>query len=79
MLNPFQDLFAFFEKNTLHGRFPIYALIFLLIASVVIALITLARDSEQRNIQNVYMLASALLRWRHVVPADALEDATHLH
>jgi len=55
MLNPFQDLFAFFEKNTLHGRFPIYALIFLLIASVVIALITLARDSEQRNIQNLYM------------------------
>ncbi len=24
-------------------------------------------------------VASALLRWRHVVPADALEDATHLH
>ena len=55
MSNPFQDLFAFFQKNTLYGRFPIYALIFLLIASVVIALITLARDSEQRNIQNVYM------------------------
>ena len=55
MTSPFQDLFAFFQKSTLHGRFPIYALIFLLIASVVIALFTLARDSEQRNIQNVYM------------------------
>ncbi|MDQ3665887.1 MAG: hypothetical protein M3410_04665, partial [Acidobacteriota bacterium] len=55
MSNPFQDLFAFFQKSTLHGRFPIYAFIFLLFASAVIAVLTLVRNSEQRNIQNVYM------------------------
>ena len=55
MANPFQDLLAFLQKSTLHGRFPIYALIFLLIASVVVALFNLARNPEQRTVQNVYM------------------------
>ena len=54
MSNPFQDLFAFFQKSTPHGRFPIYALIFLLIASVVVALFNFARSPEQRTTQNVY-------------------------
>lgn len=52
MSNPFQDLLAFFEKTTLHGRFPIYAFMFLLIASVAIAIFNFIKDSEQRTVQN---------------------------
>jgi thiosulfate dehydrogenase [quinone] large subunit len=55
MSNPLQDLFAFLQKSTVHGRFPIYVLIFLLIASIVVALFNFVRDSEQRTFQNVYL------------------------
>ncbi len=55
MSTPFHDLFEFLQKSTLHGRFPIYVFIFLLIASIAIALFNFARDSEQRTVQNVYM------------------------
>jgi uncharacterized membrane protein YphA (DoxX/SURF4 family) len=55
MSNPFQDLLAFLQKSTVHGRFPIYAFIFLVIASIVIAIINLLRNSEQRTFQNVYL------------------------
>lgn len=54
MSNPFHDCLQFLQKSTLHGRFPIYAFIFLLMASVVIALFNFARDSEQRTGQKIY-------------------------
>lgn len=55
MSNPFQDLFAFLQKTTLHGRFPIYLFILLLIASLFIALYNFVKDSEQRTAQTLYL------------------------
>lgn len=55
MSNPLQDLFAFFQKSTVHGRFPIYMFVFLCIASLLVALFNFVRNSEQRSVQNVYM------------------------
>jgi uncharacterized membrane protein YphA (DoxX/SURF4 family) len=62
MSDPFHEAFQFFQKSTLHGRFPIYALIVLLLASVVVAIFNLARKPEQRTVQNIYMwLARSLI------------------
>jgi uncharacterized membrane protein YphA (DoxX/SURF4 family) len=62
MSDPFHEAFQFFQKSTLHGRFPIYALIVLLLASVVVAIFNLARKPEQRTVQNIYMwLARSLV------------------
>lgn len=55
MSNPFQDLSAFLQKSTVHGRFPIYLLLLLLLASIIIALFNFVRNSEQRTFQNVYL------------------------
>jgi uncharacterized membrane protein YphA (DoxX/SURF4 family) len=55
MSNPFNDLLVFFQKGTLHGKFPLYALLLLLLASVVIALFSFIKNSEQRTVQNIYM------------------------
>lgn len=55
MSNPLQDLFSFFQKSTVHGRFPIYMFMFLCLASIVLALYNFVRNSEQRTLQNVYM------------------------
>ena len=54
MSNPFHDLFQFLQSSTLHGRFPIYVLIALLIASVVIAVFNLVRNPEQRTSAKIY-------------------------
>jgi hypothetical protein len=40
MSNPFSDFLEFLQKSTIHGRFPIYAFVLLLIASCVIAFST---------------------------------------
>lgn len=55
MSNPLHDLFQFFLQNTQHGRFPIFLLIILLVASTIIAFLNFARDSEQRTVQNLYL------------------------
>lgn len=55
MSNPLSDVLKFFQASTLHGRFPIYALIILLIASLIIAVIALRREAEQRNAQKIYL------------------------
>jgi len=54
MSNPFHDLFQFLQRSTLHGRLPIYVFIGLVIASVVIAVFNLVRNSEQRTSAKVY-------------------------
>lgn len=54
MSNPFSDFLQFLQTNTLHGRFPIYVFIFLLIASAAIALFNLARNPEQRTLKKAY-------------------------
>ncbi len=54
MSNPFHDLFEFLQRSTLHGRLPIYVFIGLVIASVVIAVFSLVRNSEQRTGAKVY-------------------------
>lgn len=54
MSNPFSDLLQFLQKSTIHGRFPIYAFIFLLIASAVIAFFNFARNAEQRTMKKTY-------------------------
>ncbi len=61
MSNPFHDLSQFLQRGTLHGRFPIYVLMGLLIASVVIAVFSLVRDSEQRTGAKVYTWLARLL------------------
>lgn len=55
MSAPLHDLFQFFQQSTLHGRFPIYLFILLLLASIVIAVFNLVRDSRQRTVQNLYL------------------------
>jgi len=54
MSNPFYDFLQFLQKSTLHGRFPIYAFVLLLIASVAIALFNFARNPEQRTMVKTY-------------------------
>lgn len=61
MSNPLQDLFAFIQKSTVHGRFPIYMFVFLCIASIVVASFNFVRNSEQRSVQNVYMWLARFL------------------
>lgn len=55
MSAPLHDLFQFFQQSTLHGRIPIYLFILLLLASIVIAVFNLVRDSRQRTVQNLYL------------------------
>lgn len=55
MSNPFLDLSAFLQKATLHGRWPIYVFLFLVIASIVVASFTFVRKAEQRTSQNVFL------------------------
>ncbi len=55
MSTPLYDLLQFFQQSTLHGRFPIYLFILLLMASIVIAAFNLVRDSRQRTVQNLYL------------------------
>lgn len=54
MSNPFSDFLQFLQKSTIHGRFPIYAFIFLLIASCVIAFFNFKRNAEQRTMEKTY-------------------------
>lgn len=54
MSNPFSDFLQFLQKSTLHGRFPIYAFIFLVLGSVAIALFNFARNPEQRTMEKTY-------------------------
>ncbi len=54
MSNPFRDFFQFLQESTLHRRFPIYAFIFLLLASIVVALFNFGRDADQRTGAKVY-------------------------
>jgi uncharacterized membrane protein YphA (DoxX/SURF4 family) len=54
MSNPFHDLMQFLQKTTIHGRFPIYAFVALLLASFIIALINFARTPEQRTMEKTY-------------------------
>ena len=54
MPNPFSDFLRFLQTNTIHGRFPIYAFVLLLLASVAIALFNLARNPEQRTVKKTY-------------------------
>ena len=75
MSNPFQDLFEFLQSSTLHGRFPIYISMGLLIASVVIAVFNFSAQPGTANKREGLHLAGTAVRRRYVVPADALEDA----
>ncbi len=61
MSNPFSDVLRFFQAYTLHGRFPIYLLIFLVTASLIIAIFHLARNAEQRTTQKVYTWLARLV------------------
>jgi hypothetical protein len=79
MSNPFSDLLQFLQKSTIHGRFPIYAFILLLIASCVIAFLNFKRNAEQRTMEKTYTSLARLFVWRHVVPTNALEDAADIH
>ena len=54
MPNPFYDFMQFLQKSTLHGRFPIYAFVLLLIASFVIALFNFTRNAEQRTMEKSF-------------------------
>ena len=54
MSNPFSDFLQFLQRSTIHGRFPIYAFIILLIASVVIAVLNFKRNAEQRTMEKTY-------------------------
>ena len=60
MSNPFSDFLQFLQKSTLHGRFPIYAFVLLLIASVGIALFNFARNPEQRTMKKTYIWLARL-------------------
>jgi uncharacterized membrane protein YphA (DoxX/SURF4 family) len=54
MSNPFSDFLQFLQKNTIHGRFPIYVFFLLLIASCVIAFLNFKRNAEQRTMKKTY-------------------------
>lgn len=54
MSNPFSDLLQFLQKTTIHGRFPIYLFLLLLIASCAIAFLNFKRNAEQRTVRNIY-------------------------
>ncbi len=55
MRNPFSDTYQFLFSSSVHGRLPLYFFILLALASIVIALYNLARDSTQRTAPNVYI------------------------
>jgi hypothetical protein len=61
MSNPFSDFMLFLHQSTIHGRFPSYAFVFLLIASCVIAFLNFNRNDEQRTITNTYTWLARLL------------------
>jgi len=54
MSNPLSDLLQFLQNSTIHGRFPIYAFVLLLIASCVIAFLNFKRNAEQRTMEKTY-------------------------
>jgi len=54
MSNPFSDFMQFLQKSTIHGRFPIYLFMLLLIASCVIAFLNFKRNAEQRTMEKTY-------------------------
>jgi uncharacterized membrane protein YphA (DoxX/SURF4 family) len=54
MSNPFSDFLQFLQNSTIHGRFPIYAFVLLLIASCVIAFLNFKRNAEQRTMKKAY-------------------------
>ena len=54
MSNPLSDFLQFLQKSTIHGRFPIYAFLLLLIASCVIAFLNIKRNPEQRTMMKTY-------------------------
>ncbi|HUE80613.1 MAG TPA: hypothetical protein VMM84_00780 [Pyrinomonadaceae bacterium] len=54
MSNPFYDFMQFLQNSTIHGRFPLYAFVLLLIASFVIALFNFTRNAEQRTMEKTY-------------------------
>jgi uncharacterized membrane protein YphA (DoxX/SURF4 family) len=61
MSNPFSDFWFFLQKGTIHGRFPVYALVLLLIASCVVAFLNFRRNPEQRTIKNAYTWLARLV------------------
>lgn len=54
MSNPFSDFLQFLQQNTLHGRFPIYIFVALVLLSVLIAFYNFARNPEQRSVEKIY-------------------------
>lgn len=60
MSNPFHDFLQFLQESTIHGRFPIYAFVLLLIASFVIAFLNVKRNAEQRTMEKIYMWLARL-------------------
>ena len=54
MSNPFYDFLQFLQEITIHGRFPIYAFVLLLIASCIIAFLNFKRNAEQRTMEKTY-------------------------
>lgn len=61
MSNPFSDFWFFLQKGTIHGRFPIYVFVLLLIGSCVIAFLNFKRSGEQRTIKNTYTWLARLI------------------
>lgn len=60
MSNPFSDFSQFLQKSTIHGRFPIYVFVLLLIASCAIAFVNFKRNAEQPKPQTIYIWLARL-------------------